>query len=417
MKLKKVMHILVIALLTGVFAIPAMSGPAMAADDIKIGTLFVMTGKLGGYGKSGWQAVQLAVDEINASGGIMGRKVVAYNEDTKCKPENGVQIAKKYILKEKVDFILGPTASSVGLAVSDVCRQYKKIMVSTQSATDVMTGPQYHRYVFQVLSNALQHARSGAALMADLPYKKWMGLGPDYSYGHSSWDSFQKKIKELRPDVKIVGALFPKLMTADYTPYINKIIEAKPDAVWCPLWGGDAVTFIKQALPFGVFDKIKFAFPVGASMEVLGPVGKDMPEDIYMSARYFFTSPNSAMNRKFVKDYYARFKEYPSYMAEESYAGVYFLKAAVERAGTTDTEKIIDNIEKFLLAWETPEGWKIMGPGDHLVIEDVVWGKTTYSEKYGFAILKNPVSIQAEDIGRTPEEIKAIRDNYKKKTK
>ena len=417
MKLKKLMHILMIALLTGVFAIPAMSGPAMAADDIKIGTLFVMTGKLGGYGKSGWQAVQLAVDEINASGGIMGRKVVAFNEDTKAKPEIGVQITKKYILKEKVNFILGPTASSVGLAVSDVCRQYKKIMVSTQSATDVMTGPQYHRYVFQVLSNALQHARSGASLMADLPYKKWMGLGPDYSYGHSSWDSFKNKIKELRPDVEIVGALFPKLMTADYTPYINKIIEAKPDAVWCPLWGGDAVTFIKQALPFGVFDKIKFAFPVGASMEVLGPVGKDMPEDIYMSARYFFTSPNSAMNRKFVKDYYARFKEYPSYMAEESYAGVYFLKAAVERAGTTDTEKIIDNVEKFPLAWETPEGWKIMGPDDHLVIEDVVWGKTVYSEKYGFAILKNPVSIQAEEIGRTPEEIKAIRDNYKKKTK
>ena len=104
-------------------------------------------------------------------------------------------------------------------------------------------------------------------------------------------------------------------------------------------------------------------------------------------------------------------------MAEESYAGVYFLKAAVERAGTTDTEKIIDNVEKFPLAWETPEGWKIMGPDDHLVIEDVVWGKTVYSEKYGFAILKNPVSIQAEEIGRTPEEIKAIRDNYKKKTK
>ena len=417
MRPKKIMHVLMIALLAAVLAIPAMAGPALAKDEIKIGTLFVMTGKLGGYGKSGWQAVQLAVDEINAAGGIMGMKVKAFNEDTKCKPEIGVQITKKYILKEKVDFILGPTASSVGLAVSDVCRQYKKIMVSTQSATDVMTNQQYHRYVFQVLSNALQHARSGAELMADLPYKKWMGLGPDYSYGHSSWDTFQKKIKELRPDVEVGEALWPKLMTADYTPYINKIIEAKPDAVWCPLWGGDAVTFIKQALPFGVFKKIKFVFPVGASMEVLGPVGKAMPEDIFMSARYFFTSPDSPMNRKFVKDYYARFKEYPSYMAEESYAGVYFLKAAVERAGTTNTEKIIDNLERFPLAWETPEGWKIMGPISHMVIEDVVWGKTVYSEKYGFAILKDVVSIQAEEIGRTPDEIKAIRDAYDKKAK
>jgi len=81
---------------------------------IKLGALFVMSGKLGGYGKSGWQAIQLAVDEINADGGILGRKIEASIEDTKVKPEIGVQIAKKYILKNKVDFLIGPTASSVG---------------------------------------------------------------------------------------------------------------------------------------------------------------------------------------------------------------------------------------------------------------------------------------------------------------
>lgn len=391
---------------------------AMAkAKPIKLGALFVMSGKLGGYGKSGWQAIQLAVDEINAQGGILGRKLEAKVEDTKVKPEIGVQIAKKYILKDKMDFLIGPTASSVGLATSDVARQYKKLLVVTQSATDVLTGPQFNRYQFSVLSNALMHARSGAYLMAGKPYKRWMCIGPDYSYGHSSWNMFKTKLKELRPDVEIVGELFPKLMTADFTPYINKIIEAKPDAVWSPLWGGDAVTLIKQAMPFKLFDQVKFAFPVGASQEVLVPIGKDMPEGIYMSARYFFTTPDSEMNKRFVKAYYERFKEYPSYMAEESYAGVYFLKAAIERAGTTDTEKIIEAVEREPLAWETPEGWKIMRKGDHLVVEDVVWGETVYSEKYGFAILKNMQSIQAEQICRTQEELKEIRANYEKRMK
>ncbi|MBW1862237.1 MAG: ABC transporter substrate-binding protein [Deltaproteobacteria bacterium] len=391
---------------------------AMAkAKPIKLGALFVMSGKLGGYGKSGWQAIQLAVDEINAQGGILGRKLEAKVEDTKVKPEIGVQIAKKYILKDKMDFLIGPTASSVGLATSDVARQYKKLLVVTQSATDVLTGPQFNRYQFSVLSNALMHARSGAYLMAGKPYKRWMCIGPDYSYGHSSWNMFKAKLKELRPDVEIVGEVFPKLMTADFTPYINKIIEAKPDAVWSPLWGGDAVTLIKQAMPFKLFDQVKFAFPVGASQEVLVPIGKDMPEGIYMSARYFFTTPDSEMNKRFVKAYYERFKEYPSYMAEESYAGVYFLKAAIERAGTTDTEKIIEAVEREPLAWETPEGWKIMRKGDHLVVEDVVWGETVYSEKYGFAILKNMQSIQAEQICRTQEELKEIRANYEKRMK
>jgi len=387
------------------------------AKPIKLGALFVMSGKLGGYGKSGWQAIQLAVDEINAQGGILGRQIKATVEDTKVKPEIGVQIAKKYILKNKVDFLIGPTASSVGLATSDVARQYKKLLVVPQSATDVLTGPQFHPYQFSVLSNALMLSRSGAYFMEDKPYKRWMCIGPDYSYGHSSWNMFKAKLKELRPDVEIVGELFPKLMTADFTPYINKIIEAKPDAVWSPLWGGDAVTFIKQAMPFKLFDQVKFAFPVGASQEVLIPIGKDMPEEIYMSARYFFTTPDSAMNKRFVKAYYERFKEYPSYMAEESYAGVYFLKAAIERAGTTDTEKIIEAVEREPLAWETPEGWKIMRKGDHLAVEDVVWGETAYSEKYGFSILKNMRSIQAEQICRTEEELEEIRANYKKRMK
>jgi branched-chain amino acid transport system substrate-binding protein len=123
------------------------------------------------------------------------------------------------------------------------------------------------------------------------------------------------------------------------------------------------------------------------------------------------------MNKKFVKAYYERFKEYPDYMANETYAGVYFIKAAVERAGTLKADKIISAVEKEPLAWETPEGWKIMRKEDHSVIEDVVWGETVYSEKYGFSILKNMEAIQAEQICRTPDELKAVRDKYNKKMK
>jgi branched-chain amino acid transport system substrate-binding protein len=206
-------------------------------------------------------------------------------------------------------------------------------------------------------------------------------------------------------------------MEADYVSSIKKIIESKPDAVWSPLWGMDAVTFIRQALPFRLFDQIKFAFPDGAALETLVPLGKEMPEGIFVATRYFFLAPDSEENKKFVKTYSERFKEYPDYMAEETYAGVYFLKAAIERAGTTDTEKIIQAVEKEPLAWETPEGWKIMRKEDHLVVEDVVWGETVYSEKYGFPILKNIQAIQAEEICRTPKELKDVRENYEKRMK
>jgi len=393
-------------------------GTSFAAEKpIKLGVVFIMSGKMGGYGKHGTQAIQLAMDEINGQGGILGRKVEAIFADDELKVDKGVQITKKFIEEDKVDFIIGPTSSAVALAMADIVEQQKKILILTQSATNSLTDTKFNRYMFSTLSNAMMHSRAGAYLMASKPYKRWMCIGPGYSYGYESWNSFKDKLKELRPDVEIVGELWPKLTEPDYAPYIQKIIEAKPEAVWSPLWGMDAVTFIKQALPLGLFDKIKFAFPDGAALETLIPLGKSMPEGLFVASRYFFLTPDSLMNRQFVKTYQERFKDYPDYMAEETYAGVYFLKAAVERAGKTEAEKLIAAVEKEPLAWETPEGWKIMRKEDHQVVEDVVWGETSYSEKYGFAILKNMQSIQAEEICRTPAELKEVRANYEKRLK
>ena len=408
--------IAVAVLFIGLVLVPEI-GRTAENSPIKLGVVFIMSGPMGGYGKHGTQAIQLAMDEINGQGGILGRRIEAIFQDDELKVDKGVQITKKFITEDKVDFIIGPTSSGVALAMADIVEKEKKILVLTQSATNSLTDAKFNRYMFSTLSNAMMHSRAGAYLMASKPYKRWMCIGPGYSYGYESWNSFRDKLKELRPDIEVVGELWPKLTEPDYTPFIQKILEAKPDAVWSPLWGMDAVTFIKQALPLGLFDKIKFAFPDGAALETLIPLGKTMPDGLFVASRYFFLTPDSLVNRSFVKVYRERFKEYPDYMAEETYAGVYFLKAAIERAGSTDTEKVIAAVEKEPLAWETPEGWKIMRKEDHQVVEDVVWGETAYSEKYGFAILRNMQPIQAEEICRTPAELKEVRINYEKRLK
>ncbi len=392
--------------------------PVSAAEKpIKLGVVFIMSGPMGGYGKHGTQAVKLAMDEINAQGGLLGRKLEALFEDDKLQVAKGVQIVKKFISDDQVDFIIGPTSSGVALALSDIVQQGRKIIIFTQAAGSSLTDDKFNRYQFSTLSNSMMHARAGAYFMAAKPYKRWMNIGPNYSYGHESWNAFKAKLKELRPDAEFMGELWPKLVEADYTPFIKKIIEANPEAVWSSLWGMDAVNFIQQGLPLGLFDKIKFAFTDGAALETLVPLGKKMPEGVFVAARSFFLTPDSAMNRKFVKTYLEKYKEYPDYMAQETYAGMYFLKAAIERAGTIDTEKVIEAVEREPLAWETPEGWKIMRKEDHSVVEDVVWGETAYSEAYGFAVLKNMESIQAEQICRTPEELRDVRANYEKRMK
>jgi branched-chain amino acid transport system substrate-binding protein len=398
-------------------------GTAIAAEKaaktkpIKLGVLFISSGPMGGYGKHGFQSVQMAIDEINASGGILGRKVEAIFEDTKLKPDVATEIVKRFIEKDKVDFIIGPTSSGVAVPVAKLANEKKKILVLTQAAANSMTDTGFGRYQFATLSNAMMHSRSGAYYMASKPYKRWMVIGPNYNYGHESWAAFRDKLKELKPDVEFVGEAWPKLTEKEFKPFIDKIIEAKPDAVWSPLWGMDAVNFIKQAKASQLFDKIAFAFPDGAALETLVPLGKEMPNGVFVAARYFFLTPDTAMNKKFVKTYQERFKELPDYMAIETYAGVYFIKAAVERAGTLNADKIVAAVEKEPLAWETPEGWKIMRKEDHAVVEDVVWGETAFSDKYGFAILKNMQAIQGEEICRTPDELKAVRDNFEKKAK
>jgi branched-chain amino acid transport system substrate-binding protein len=401
------------AVIVGIIHFVTPSG--FAADSVKIGAMFISSGKMGGYGKHANQAIKLAVEQINADGGVLGRRIEAIVEDTQLKKEVALALARRFVQQDKVDFIMGPTSSGLAMGLTEFARENKKILVLTQAAADALTGSKFHPYVFSTLSNAMMHSRSGAYFMAAKPYKRYMCVGPDYSYGHSSWKMFKSKLMELRPDVEIVGELFPKFLAKDYMEFINKILEIQPDAVWCPLWGGDAIKFIQQALPTGLFDKVKFAFPVAGALEVLVPMGKNMPNGVYVSSRYFFTSPDSSVNRRFVQEYYTRYNEYPDYMAGETYAGVYFIKAAIELAGTTDADKIIAAVEKKPLAWETPEGWKVMQAADHSVVEDCLWGQTAYNPKYGFAIPASFESIQGEEIGRTAEELKMVRTEYQKK--
>lgn len=198
-----------------------ISGEATAQDQpIKIGVLFVMTGPMGGYGKHGKQAVELAMDEINAQGGISGRKLQALFADTELKVPKGTEIAKRFILEDKVDFLIGPTSSGVAVAVSQVATENKKILVLTQAAADSLTGSQFSRYQFATLSNAMMHARAGAYYVASKPYKKWMCIGPNYNYGWDSWAQFKAKLKELRPEAEFVGELWPKLTEPDFRPFI-----------------------------------------------------------------------------------------------------------------------------------------------------------------------------------------------------
>ena len=241
---------------------------------IKIGALNALSGSFAAYGKSGRQGAQLAIDEINASGGLLGRKLELIQVDDQAKPDVGVQEARRLILDEKVNFLIGIDSSSVALGVAPLTNEYKIPLVVTHGATPALT-EQCNPYVFRTSNNARMDANAAADLAAKLPYKRWANIGPDYEFGHSSWNDFIARLKEKRPDVEVVGEQWPKGGESNYTPYITALVQQRPEAVFAALWAGDLVTFVRQANAFGFFKQIKlFEDPVGAALESIGPIGQ-----------------------------------------------------------------------------------------------------------------------------------------------
>lgn len=365
---------------------------------IKIGALFILSGNFAGYGKSGSQGAQLALEEINAQGGVLGRPLQLIVVDDQGNPEVGVREARRLILQEKVDFLFGVDSSSVALAIAPLTDEYKIPLVVTHAATPTLT-EQCRPYVFRTSNNARMDAWAAASLATTLPVRRWANIGPDYEFGRVSWQDFIARLKQLRPNVEVVSEQWPRFGSTDYASYITALMRVRPEGVFSTLWAGDMVIFARQAKAFGFFNQVRyFVNPVGAALEVLAPLGKEAPEGLLVSARYWFLYPNTQRNRAFVEAYRKKFGEYPSYNAQEAYAGLHMLALAIQKARSTQAEAVRRAFEADGgLVYTAPEGRKQMRPEDHQVFEDLIWGYTKHSPDYPFAILDRIQIIPAKN--------------------
>ncbi|MGD0623513.1 MAG: ABC transporter substrate-binding protein [Thermodesulfobacteriota bacterium] len=371
---------------------------------IVFGGLFMLSGRAAVVGLPNYQAALLAVEEINARGGLLGRKLELLARDTKAQPAQAVKEATMYIMRDKVDFLYGTASSSEGLAVAEVALKYKKILFSPEVTTDKFTVENFNRYIFRTDHMNTMEMRSGAIYMAKFPYKRWYTIGPDYEYGHDAVRAFVEEFKKMRPDVTIAGESWPKLNEPDYTPHIQKMLEMKPDAIFSALWGGDSIAFIKQGVGFGLFEKIPY-FCVGGVGDSTGhqALGKDMPVGLHGGVKYWFGYDYTPKNKEFVQAYRNRFGDYPSLYTMCSYVGMQFMAKAIEKAGTVDTEKVVDALAGLTI--DTPIGPQTLRKEDHTVIAPHIWGKTCKDPKYDFLVMCNMQVVPGEKNAPSIEEV------------
>ncbi len=367
---------------------------SLSAKSVKIGFIYILSGPFATYGDFAKKGAQLAVDEINKSGGILGNQVECIFEDSAGKPDVALRAIRKLVLQDKVDILVGLDSSGVANSVVPVIDQLKTPLIITHAASPEVTGKLCNKYTFRISVNLPQNVKAAAILASETNAKKWTTIGPGYAFGFDSWKYFKDYLKKIKPSSEFFSdeeVVFPPAKTTDFSPYITKIMNSKPDGVLISLWGGNLVDFVRQANDMGFFkQKFQVLMTLGAATEVLDALGDKMPEGIWVGTRYWFKANDSDLNKKFVDSYFKTYNKYPSYNAHGAYSAVYAFKKAAEKSKNLDKDSIVKSLEG--LEVDLPLGKVTMRAEDHQAVSNATWGKTKITKDFPFAIL-DPVRI------------------------
>lgn len=347
----------------------------------------------------------MAVEEINAAGGILGRKVEIQYRDSEVKPPVAVKNARYFVDEWKADFLTGIDSSGVALAVGKIMPQLGKILIVTHGATEKFNENLVYKdgikNIFRISVPVYQDAIAAAMIAKDFDVGTWATISPKYEYGYTSWKMFKATLRKFRKDVKFVEETWAPFGTKDFGPHISKVMAKNPEGIFTVEWGGEAIALVKQAKLYGVFDKIKvWMNGMGAAMDVLEGLGKEYPEGLWVSCRYWFQYPPTQFNEDFVKRFYKKYGKYPHYSSETSYSVIYAIKKAVEMAGTTKPKEVIAALEDMTIL--TPAGRRWFRKADHQALYEVPWGQITHDPKYPVPILKNLKVVPGEVYYRRP---------------
>ena len=343
------------------------AGAQAQSDPIKIGVVTPLSGTYAGIGQQVKWGLDLATKEINASGGIAGRQVELIYEDEEANPAVAVQKAEKLLQVAKVDFLTGTVNSGSTLAVGQVAERNNRLASTTVSFADSITADKCSANMFRVNARAgMQSAALAEWLAKAKPNATVYYLGPDYEMGRSTVAAF-KAAAEAK-GAKTAGEVFAPLDNKDYSPYFGQIRSARPNVIYTSVAGNDTVRLMTQMAEFGLNRNLQV---LGASGTVttqnLAAIGK--AAEGFVTGVGYSTTIDNPINKKFVADFEAAYKAQPDLYGADSYGLMYFYKAAVEKAKSTDTDKVREAMRG--IQWDTPQGVKTMRAGDHQAMQDM----------------------------------------------
>ena len=379
---------------------------ALAKGPIKIGFPIPLSGPTAVYGVPILKGAELAVADINAHGGVLGRKLELLPRDSKANPAEAVRLARELIVKNGVQFLAGTLTSAEAPAVSTIAKENHVVFVAPSAKTYELTDPQnFHPYIFRTASNTTIEGQAGAIIVA-----KWKNvhtvatIAPDYAYGHDAVAAFVAELHKLRPDIKIVDQEWPKLGQANFTPFITAQMAKHPEAVYCDEFAGDFISFVKQATPLGYFKAIHDRLADGGeagSIDVTRALGKSYPLGIWTDAYdpVLWDGPNQpAADKTFDAKVAKALKiKFGSSWAIQGYVTIQAIAQGIRKAGTTNDTKVSKAMSG--MTYTTPLGPRTFSAVNHDANAGEYWGKMVRTPKFPFAVISDPTYYNPEPAG------------------
>jgi branched-chain amino acid transport system substrate-binding protein len=384
-------------------AVLAASLPASAQDTIKIGELNSYKSQpafLEPYKKG----IDLAVDEINAKGGVLGKKIEIVQRDDGANPGEAVRVAEELVTREGVPIIAGTFLSHIGLAVTNFAGQKKVFFLAAEPLTDKITWQNGNRYTYRLRSTTYMQTAMLMPAATAAKKKRWALVYPNFEYGQSAAENFKALMKKAQPDVEFVTEQAPPLGKIDAGAVAQAIDDAKPDAIFNVLFGGDLAKFVREGNTRGVFKDRFVVSLLSGEPEYLDPLKDEAPVG-WVVTGYPWDKIKTPEHLAFVTAYQQKFNDYPRLGSVVGYVTIKSIAAGIAKAKSTDTEKLVEAFKDLKV--DSPFGPFEYRASDHQATMGAYVGKIALEN--GKGTMTDFKYVDGKDVLPSAEEVKKLR--------
>src|SRR5436190_2031482 len=326
---------------------------------------------------------ELALEEINAKGGVLGRKLEIVSRDDGGTPGDAVRVAEELLSREKADVLMGTFASNVGLAVANLAAQRKVVFLAAEPLTDKIVWENGNAYTFRLWPSTYMQVAMLVPEAAKLKKKRWAIVYPNYEYGQSATESFKKLLKAVQPDVEFVAEQASPLGKIDAGAVVQALADAKPDAIFSSLFAADLQKFVREGNTRGLFANRTVFNLLGGEPEYLDPLKDETPEGWWVTG-YPWSELKTPEHMRFRQAYEKRWNDYPRVGSVVGYTALHAVAEGLRKAGSTDPQKLSEALAG--LKMESPFGpitWRAI---DHQSTMGAYIGQLTKKDGRGVMV-------------------------------